>query len=100
MSVIRGFSAAVIALCVSGAFAETSVPQTISFNQHIRPMLSDKCFACHGLDAKKRKAGLRLDVPEGAYREKDGVRPIVPGHPEQSEVWKRLFSKDPEEVMP
>ena len=85
---------------LSAVASSATVPEKISFNQHIRPILADKCFACHGLDAKKRKAGLRLDTAEGAYREKDGDRAIVPGDLTKSAAWKRINSKDPEEMMP
>ena len=46
---------------------EPSLPDVVSYNFHIRPILSDKCFKCHGPDVNKRKAGLRLDIPDSAY---------------------------------
>ena len=72
----------------------------VSFNREIRPILSEQCFSCHGFDAKHRKADLRLDTREGALADNDGVRAIIPGDPAKSELWKRLLSTDPEEVMP
>lgn len=73
----------------------------VLFNRDIRPLLSDQCFACHGFDAKKRKAGLRLDLAEGAFAaNKEGRVAIKPGDPDGSELWRRLNSSDPEEVMP
>jgi hypothetical protein len=72
----------------------------IRFNRDVRPILSENCFACHGQDAKKRKAKLRLDQIEGALAERDGVRAIVPGNLEQSELWVRINEKDEDEVMP
>jgi len=77
-----------------------SADAKISFNREIRPILSEQCFSCHGFDAKHRKADLRLDTREGALADKDGVRAIIPGDPAKSELWKRLLSTDPEEVMP
>lgn len=76
--------------------------ETISYNFNIRPILSDKCFACHGPDAKKREAGLRLDMAESAYSKlKDGKGvAIFPGNPEKSELYKRITSIDPEYQMP
>lgn len=70
------------------------------FNRDIRPLLSDRCFACHGFDAKAREAELRLDTPEAAYAKREGGTAIVPGKPGESLAWQRMISKDPEEVMP
>jgi len=74
---------------------------TPQFNRDIRPILSDNCFACHGFDTKKRKAGLRLDTAEGAFAlNKDGKVAIKPGDLQGSEVWHRLNSDDHDEIMP
>lgn len=72
----------------------------ISFNRDIRPILSANCFACHGFDAKQRKADLRLDVADSALMERDGHTAIKPGDLAKSEVWQRLISEDPDAVMP
>lgn len=75
----------------------------VQFNRDIRPILSDRCFACHGPDAHERKAKLRLDIPDGpdgAYRTHEGVTSIKPGSIEESEIWFRLTTDDKEEVMP
>lgn len=75
----------------------------VSYNIHIRPILSDKCFACHGPDANKREAGLRLDLAESAYaalKENPDRHAIIPGKPNASEVYLRLTSDDPGERMP
>ena len=62
------------------------------YNRDIRPILSDKCFACHGFDAKHREGDLRLDTPEAAYgKGKSGAIAIVPGKPEESELWQRII---------
>jgi hypothetical protein len=73
---------------------------TVEFNRDIRPILSDKCFHCHGFDPKTREAGLRLDEREAAIEEKDGIRAIVPGKPDESEMILRIFSADADEAMP
>ncbi len=78
----------------SGAAAE------LSFNGDVRPILSDKCFACHGFDPKARKADRRLDTQEGATAEIDGVRAIVGGDLKKSDAWQRIISDDKDEVMP
>ncbi|MFT5499425.1 MAG: hypothetical protein ACI9TH_004841, partial [Kiritimatiellia bacterium] len=77
--------------------------EDIRFNRDIRPILSDRCFLCHGPGEKDRKASLRLDQadgPEGAYRTHKGVTAIKPGALEESEVWHRITSDDADEVMP
>ncbi|HRX13137.1 MAG TPA: hypothetical protein P5210_15845, partial [Draconibacterium sp.] len=78
-------------------------PNEISYNRDIRPILSDKCFLCHGPDAKTRKAGLRLDMQEGAFAESTinkGHFAIVPGSAEGSELIRRIESTDPAVLMP
>ena len=72
----------------------------IRFNRDVRPILSNHCYACHGFDAAQRKADLRLDVLENAIKKGGNGAAIVPGHPEESLLVKRIRHKDPEEVMP
>ena len=74
--------------------------EQIRFNRDVRPILSENCFACHGQDAKHRKAKLRLDEREGALADREGVRAIVPADLAQSEAWARITSTDKDEVMP
>lgn len=74
--------------------------ERVEFNRDIRPILADACIRCHGFDKAERKADLRLDVRESALEERDGVRAIVPGKPEESALWTRINSKDEDEVMP
>lgn len=81
----------------------TEMPDSVSYNFDIRPILSDKCLTCHGPDANKRKAGLRLDQAESAYhalKENPTAHALVPGKPNSSEVFLRINSKDTAMVMP
>ncbi|MFM1902559.1 MAG: hypothetical protein RLZZ440_459, partial [Planctomycetota bacterium] len=72
-----------------------------AFNDDIRPILSENCFACHGPDSANREAGLRLDQFEAATAELDsGSRAIVPGNPTASELLNRIKEVDPDLVMP
>ena len=72
----------------------------VTFNEHIRPILADNCFACHGSDAGNRKGKLRLDQAASATADRRGVRAIVPGDLANSEAWQRIVSDDPDEAMP
>lgn len=76
-------------------------PAPVDFDREIRPILSESCFRCHGPDEQRRKAKLRLDTKEGAFRDLgEGVVPIAPGHPDESEAYQRIISDDPAEKMP
>jgi len=72
----------------------------ISYNRDIRPILSNHCFSCHGLDEEHRKAKLRLDVREEAIMSRDGIQAIAPGSIEDSESWMRIISDDDDDIMP
>ncbi len=72
----------------------------IDFNKDIKPILSENCYYCHGPDENKRKAKLRLDDFKDATAEKNGSIAIVPNNPEESELYHRIISDDPDEVMP
>ena len=90
------FTFLTFALALSGALAAP-----LQFNRDIRPILSENCFACHGFDAKERKAKLRIDVPEAAFaKNKHGEAAIVPGKPDESLIWERIIATDPDDVMP
>lgn len=80
-------------------FADDGAPAPVRFNRDIRPILADHCFACHGPDARSRKADLRLDVVTARTKTAD-QHLIVPGEPESSELWKRVTSADPTVIMP
>jgi hypothetical protein len=80
----------------------SQLPERVDFNQHIRPILSDRCYSCHGPDAAARQGGLRLDRRDQLYvpLEASGRTPVVPAKPVKSELVRRILSDDPEIVMP
>jgi hypothetical protein len=75
---------------------QAAVPEVVRFNQHVRPILSNNCFYCHGPDPKHREAELRLDDREAAIE----YGAIVPGEPDQSTLIERVGHDDPEQQMP
>src|SRR5438132_9988418 len=89
-----------LALILLLANTNTAGAQTVEFNRDIRPILSDNCFACHGPDKNQRKAELRLDTEQGAFTGRGGYKVIVPGKPEQSELFRRITSTDESVRMP
>ncbi len=93
---------AIVSLLIALAGVEHDpVPTPPDFNREVRPILSDRCFRCHGPDAGARKRGLRLDTSEGATALlKSGLRAIVPGDVNASEMARRITSDEPDEVMP
>jgi len=87
-----------VVVCVSIAVvlgAGQTQAHKVDYNWEVRPILSDNCYRCHGPDAKSRQAGLRLDQKDSAY-----AQAIDPGKPDQSELIKRITSKDPAVRMP
>jgi hypothetical protein len=77
------------------------LPERVDFNFHIKPILSDRCFNCHGPDVENRQGGFRFDLRESAFGEADsGMQPIVQGDPEASEILARLTAEDPSMRMP
>ncbi len=87
----------------SGDEQYVEIPDQIDFNFHVRPILSDRCYACHGPDEKARESGLRLDMEASAFAPIDSLDEryaIVPGKPDQSVLIQRVESLDPEMVMP
>src|SRR5262245_16857132 len=88
-----------IALLTTEA-ARAAVPDKVDYARDVLPILSDACYHCHGPDEPPRKAQLRFDTKEGAFRLKDGKSVIVPGKAAESELVRRINSKDPDEMMP
>lgn len=96
-----------LALCLVATQATSALAKPVTdlpkvdFNREIRPIFSEHCYACHGPDENKRKAGLRLDVPEGAFKElKSGNHALVAGDLTKSTLVERIIATDLEEVMP
>lgn len=90
-----------VLLVVWASLAGLQAGTPVDFNREIRPVLSEHCYACHGPDDGKRKAGLRLDEQESALAPlKSGHRAIVPGHPESSSLVQRLTTRDADDLMP
>ncbi|MCA9177538.1 MAG: DUF1549 domain-containing protein, partial [Planctomycetales bacterium] len=93
----------IVPLAISSLARADDASAPVSFNRDIRPLLADRCFQCHGPAEGNREGGLRLDRAdgaEGAYRTAEGSTAIKPGKPEESAVWNRIRSDDPDEVMP
>jgi hypothetical protein len=98
---MRGYLLAGFVLaCLQSMSAEEPPAPQVEFNRDIRPILSDKCFVCHGPDSAKRQAGLRLDQRESAIAVHEGSQAITPGRAEQSKVYLRVVSTDPDLQMP
>ena len=88
-------------VCLSAGHSAHSADSKLDFNRDVRPILSDRCFSCHGPDAEDRQAGLRLDDRAAAVAVlESGGTAIVPGNPEASEILDRIASTDPHVVMP
>lgn len=95
-------------LFILGIFCSCSesserIPKTVSYNFHIRPILSDKCFTCHGPDENKREMGLRLDTEKGVYaalKDSENHFIITKGKPGLSELYLRISSEDSSQIMP
>ena len=91
---------ALLLMCLVAASA-TVARGAITYNRDIRPILSENCFPCHGTDSAARKASLRLDrSSEVTNKLDDGAVPIMPGHPENSELVRRIFATDDDRMPP
>jgi hypothetical protein len=95
-----GIALAMAASCLGASKDKPGAPK-IDFNRDIRTILSDNCFACHGPDENKRKAKLRFDIKDDAFKPaKSGDYAIVPGDLKKSQLVTRITAKDEDELMP
>src|SRR5579871_1350559 len=76
------------------------LPDRIEFNRDIRSILADNCYSCHGPDSAHRKADLRIDTKGGLFEALKSKYPVVPGHPEKSELYQRITTDNPDDRMP
>ena len=91
----------ILAAVLFPASANAVLPEIVDYNFHIKPILSDRCYACHGPDEETREGGFRLDLRDSAFGEADsGAHPIIPIKPAQSEILSRLTSADEDFRMP
>ena len=79
---------------------QDALPDRVDYNFHIRPILSNTCYVCHGPDGSTREADLRLDEREEAIRKREGGRAIVPGSARRSLLIQKITADDPEHRMP
>lgn len=87
-------------LASAAAPCQADVREPVDFNRDIRPLLSDRCFVCHGFDGQARKANLRLDTYEGLTSPRERGAAVVPGAPEESQLVHRINSDDEKLRMP
>lgn len=80
--------------------ASSDAADKLDYNRDVRPILSDKCFLCHGPDARNQKSDFRIDSFEHATADLGDYFGVVPGKLKESEVYWRIHSDDPVDMMP
>ena len=100
LPVIKAITAlGIVALTWPSIYANEGQNKVL-FNRDIRPIFSNYCYTCHGPDAEHRQSDFRLDHSHDSYAERGGYWPIVPHEPGQSNLFSRISSSDPDEIMP
>src|SRR5881397_2785344 len=100
LTVLSLFAAYSVGAALAASAKKQSVTEPVDFSSQIRPLISSKCFSCHGPDESSRKAKLRLDLRDEAIKDHKGTRAIVPGDAASSEMVRRITATDPDDVMP
>jgi len=101
-TLVRTFFGCAVATLLGGS-VELRGADAIDFSRDISPILSKKCYQCHGPDEGHRKGDLRLDKPDavdGPFADHDGYQAIVPGDVEKSDIWYRITTDDEDDLMP
>ncbi|MBQ18514.1 MAG: hypothetical protein CMJ65_15475 [Planctomycetaceae bacterium] len=100
MAVWRPIPVLLLILVTGSGLRADDEPRPVDFSREIRPILSAHCLGCHGPDAARRKAKLRLDTSAGATAPRKGHKTLVPGQPQQSELFRRITDSDTDRRMP
>ncbi len=102
LCLLSGLVLGVLVSCEPAPGGALRLPDQVDYNFHVKPILSDRCYACHGPDAEARQADLRLDTEDGAFRTPlgSGDPAIVPGSLRKSALYYRITSDDPDFRMP
>src|SRR6476469_3870861 len=96
-----GLFARALTCFVAALSVATANAAPVDFNREVRPIFSEHCYTCHGPDEGKRKAGLRLDREEDAFKElKSGEHALIAGDPEKCALVKRITTSDQDDIMP
>ncbi len=87
-------------MCLTSSATAAPLAVSVEFDRHIRPILSETCYQCHGPDVDNRQSNLRLDTPEWAFADLGGYRAIVPGDPAASALYQRITAESQTDRMP
>ena len=100
MNQLRFRSKALLTMLLGMFFNYAATAEEVNFSRDVLPLLSDRCFHCHGPDENHREADLRLDEKEAVFQDRDGHAAVVAGNLDESELFRRITSDDEDEKMP